>query len=58
MMFQGAFTTAFYRALADALHIEVRAGRPAAQEAWSAVLALRETATRKLPAKLPVWTSC
>ena len=58
MMFQGAFTTSFYRALADALHIEVREGRAAAEEAWSNVLALRETCARKLPVKLPVWTSC
>jgi hypothetical protein len=58
MMFQGAFTTSFYRALADALHIEVREGRAAAEESWSNVLALRETCARKLPVKLPVWTSC
>jgi radical SAM superfamily enzyme YgiQ (UPF0313 family) len=58
MMFQGAFTTGFYRALADALHIEVRDGRAAAEEAWTNVLALRETCARKLPVKLPVWTSC
>jgi hypothetical protein len=58
MMFQGAFTTSFYRALADALHIEVREGRGAAEEAWTNVLALRETCARKLPVKLAVWTSC
>jgi radical SAM superfamily enzyme YgiQ (UPF0313 family) len=58
MMFQGAFTTGFYRALADALHVEVREGRPAAEEAWSTVLALKDTCARKLPVKLPVWTSC
>jgi len=58
MMFQGAFTTGFYRALADALHIEVREGRPAAEEAWATVLALKETCARKLPLKLPIWTSC
>ena len=58
MMFQGAFTTEFYRALADALHIEVREGRSAAGEAWSSVLALKDTCTRKSPVKLPVWTSC
>jgi anaerobic magnesium-protoporphyrin IX monomethyl ester cyclase len=62
MMFQGAFTTGFYRALADALHIEVREGRAAAEEAWRNVRALKETCARKLPAKLPVklpiWTSC
>jgi radical SAM superfamily enzyme YgiQ (UPF0313 family) len=58
MMFQGAFTTGFYRALADALHTEVREGRPAAEEAWSAVLALKDTCARRVPVKLPVWTSC
>jgi anaerobic magnesium-protoporphyrin IX monomethyl ester cyclase len=62
MMFQGAFTTGFYRALADALHIEVREGGPAAEEAWATVYALKETCARKLPmklpVKLPVWTSC
>jgi anaerobic magnesium-protoporphyrin IX monomethyl ester cyclase len=62
MMFQGAFTSEFYRALADALHIEVREGRDAAQEAWAKVLTLKETCARKLPVKipvkLPVWTSC
>src|SRR5450759_2188052 len=55
MMFQGAFTTGFYRALADALHIEVREGRGAAEEAWATVLALRETCARKAPMKLPLW---
>ena len=54
MMFQGAFTTDLYRALADALHLEVRQGRDAAAEAWSNVLALRETCTRKMP----IWISC
>ena len=54
MMFQGAFTTDFYRALADALHLEVRSGRDAAASAWTKVLALRETCTRKMP----IWISC
>ena len=54
MMFQGAFTTDLYRALADALHLEVREGREAAADAWSNVLALRETCTRKMP----LWISC
>ena len=54
MMFQGAFTTDFYRALADALHLEVRAGREAAEGAWDHVLALRESCTRKMP----IWISC
>jgi anaerobic magnesium-protoporphyrin IX monomethyl ester cyclase len=54
MMFQGAFTTELYRALADALHLEVRQGRDAAASAWSNVLALRETCARKMP----LWISC
>lgn len=54
MMYQGAFTSGFYRALADALHTEVREGREAAEEAWSTVFALKETCARKLP----IWISC
>jgi radical SAM superfamily enzyme YgiQ (UPF0313 family) len=54
MMFQGAFTTDFYRSLADALHREVREGQAAARDSWKHVLALRETCARKLP----IWTSC
>jgi radical SAM superfamily enzyme YgiQ (UPF0313 family) len=54
MMFQGAFTTDLYRALADALHLEVREGKEAASSAWNDVLALRETCTRKMP----IWISC
>jgi radical SAM superfamily enzyme YgiQ (UPF0313 family) len=54
MMFQGAFTTGLYRALADALHLEVRQGRDAAEGAWNNVLALKETCARKMP----VWISC
>ncbi|HEX3880450.1 MAG TPA: radical SAM protein [Bryobacteraceae bacterium] len=54
MMFQGAYTTTFYRALADALHTEVRVGRDAANEAWQNVLALKETSARKTP----LWICC
>jgi radical SAM superfamily enzyme YgiQ (UPF0313 family) len=54
MMFQGAFTSELYRALADALHLEVRKGRKAAASAWKHVLELRETCTRKMP----IWISC
>jgi anaerobic magnesium-protoporphyrin IX monomethyl ester cyclase len=54
MMFQGAFTTEFYRALADALHLEVRTGKDAAASAWKHVLELRETCARKMP----LWISC
>jgi radical SAM superfamily enzyme YgiQ (UPF0313 family) len=54
MMFQGAYTTEFYRALADALHAEVRNGPAAARDAWAHVLALKETCARKAL----VWISC
>jgi anaerobic magnesium-protoporphyrin IX monomethyl ester cyclase len=54
MMFQGAFSTDFYRALADALHAEVRTGADAAGEAWAAVSALKQTSARTLP----IWISC
>ena len=54
MMFQGAFTTDFYRALADALHMEVRLGAAAARDAWNHVFALRESCARKAP----LWICC
>jgi anaerobic magnesium-protoporphyrin IX monomethyl ester cyclase len=41
MMFQGAYSTGFYRALADALHLEVRGGFGVA-EAWRRVNELRD----------------
>jgi hypothetical protein len=42
MMFQGAFSTHFYRALANALHLEVRdkANGSAIDQAWQQVEAL------------------
>jgi anaerobic magnesium-protoporphyrin IX monomethyl ester cyclase len=40
MMFQGAFPTEFYRALADALHMEVGQS-PLRAEAWDKVEQLR-----------------
>jgi radical SAM superfamily enzyme YgiQ (UPF0313 family) len=43
MMFRGTFSTHFYRALADALHLEVRGGAGGA-EAWQRVEDLRENA--------------
>ena len=54
MMFQGAFTSEFYRALADALHAEVRQGKAAAEQPWARVMALKETSARKVP----LWISC
>jgi len=58
ILFQGAFTSDFYRALADALHLEVREGSAAAGTAWSHVLELKETCARQNAPKLPIWTSC
>jgi anaerobic magnesium-protoporphyrin IX monomethyl ester cyclase len=45
MMFRGAFSSDVYRALADALHLEVRdaQNRPAIEEAWSAVHQMRKS---------------
>ena len=44
MLFRGAYSTAFYRALADALHLEVRGGNAAAiRRAWSRLHELRES---------------
>ena len=40
IMFQGAYSTPFYRALADALHLEVRRGEASAAEAWRLVAQL------------------
>lgn len=50
MMFRGAYSTEFYRELADALHAEVRGGEPH----WERVYALEKTSAN--PAL--VWTSC
>ncbi len=58
ILFQGAFTSDFYRALADALHLEVREGSAAAADAWGHVLSLKETCARQGATKLPIWTSC
>ena len=40
------------------LYVEMREGRAAAEEAWCKVMALKQTCARKLPTRLPVWTSC
>ena len=50
MMFRGAYSTEFYRELADAVHAEVRGGDPH----WDRVYALEKTSAN--PALL--WTSC
>jgi anaerobic magnesium-protoporphyrin IX monomethyl ester cyclase len=41
MMFQGAYSSDFYRALSEALHLEVRGGKNL-EKAWDRVHALRE----------------
>jgi anaerobic magnesium-protoporphyrin IX monomethyl ester cyclase len=48
MMFQGAYSTDLYRALADALHLEVRrkAGEAAIREAWERVYDLEGSIAR------------
>jgi len=43
MVFRGAYSTDFYRALADALHIEIRSGE-SASSAWQKVEWLRNRA--------------
>jgi anaerobic magnesium-protoporphyrin IX monomethyl ester cyclase len=53
VMFQGAYTTRFYRAVADALHLEVRTGQASAEEAWSAVAEL-EPVSRNRVTELPI----
>jgi anaerobic magnesium-protoporphyrin IX monomethyl ester cyclase len=57
MMFQGAYTSEFYRALRDALHAEVAGAR--GQELavlWRQVEALKETCAAPNPT--PLWTCC
>jgi len=48
MMFQGAYSSDFYRALADALHLEVRqpANREAIHAAWDLVYTLEGSSAR------------
>jgi anaerobic magnesium-protoporphyrin IX monomethyl ester cyclase len=50
MMFQGAYSTEFYRQLAAALHEEVKGGLPR----WDRVRELEKTSARAMP----VWTYC
>ena len=64
MMFQGAYTTAFYRTLRDAVHleVEVRNGRLTngdsrrVAELWTQVEAMEKTCANPRPT--PLWTSC
>jgi radical SAM superfamily enzyme YgiQ (UPF0313 family) len=52
MMFRGTYTTDFYRALADALHMEVRGGRGRAA-AWRRVEFLRPLSINSVEAVAP-----
>jgi radical SAM superfamily enzyme YgiQ (UPF0313 family) len=57
MMFQGAYTSEFYRAVRDALHAEVDGARQTELGAlWSRVEALEKTSATANPTLL--WTSC
>jgi anaerobic magnesium-protoporphyrin IX monomethyl ester cyclase len=57
MMFQGAYTSEFYRTLRDALHLQVSAGDgPEAQQRWRDVAALRHACANARPT--PLWTCC
>jgi radical SAM superfamily enzyme YgiQ (UPF0313 family) len=53
IMFRGTYTTQFYRALADAVHLEVRSGRASATAAWKLVSDL-EPASRNQVAHFPI----
>jgi radical SAM superfamily enzyme YgiQ (UPF0313 family) len=50
MMFRGAYSTEFYRELADAVHAEVRGGHPQ----WDRVYSLEKASAKAMP----VWTCC
>ncbi len=58
MMFQGAFTTTSIARWPTPCMSKCARAATAAEEAWRNVLALKETSARKLPTRLPVWTSC
>jgi len=53
VMFQGAYTARFYKALAEALHREVRSGEASAADAWKIVAEL-EPVSRSTSLQLPV----
>jgi radical SAM superfamily enzyme YgiQ (UPF0313 family) len=57
MMFQGAYSSQFYRALRDALHLEVAAGEGAeVDEIWRKVSEMRQACANERPTQL--WTFC
>jgi len=49
LMFQGTYSTEFYRALADAIHREVRQGAGTAEEAWTRVEQLEPVSRNRTP---------
>ena len=49
MMFQGTYTAEFYRALADALHLEIRKGESSAAGAWKLVAELEPISRHRIP---------
>jgi radical SAM superfamily enzyme YgiQ (UPF0313 family) len=53
LLFQGTYTARFYRALADALHQEVRNGEASATAAWDVVAQL-ESVSRNKVLPLPI----
>ncbi len=55
MMFQGPYTSEFYRALRDALHLEVSGGE-GREAAWRKVEAMEKTSAAASPTML--WTCC
>lgn len=55
MMFQGAYTSEFYRALRDALHLELSGGE-GQETAWRQVESLEKTAVAANPTVL--WSYC
>jgi anaerobic magnesium-protoporphyrin IX monomethyl ester cyclase len=58
MMFHGAYTSEFYRALRDALHLEVAGGdRAEIEESWRKLEGLRGRSASAQPTVL-TWTSC
>ena len=51
LMFRGTYTSQFYRALADALHAEVRNGPTTALSLWKVVRELEPVSRTEAPAE-------